>query len=311
MQIVPYYGKTKYIELGKAICPVYYLNEKEIVMLDSGTGVMEELPAWLQGQGLQVRAVLCSHLHPDHIANNELLYRNFGSEIFVSEEDLCYLLENGNPFSAEEIKLWAENRWTPGFERRDLPYPVTVLPSRDQTVDIDGTEMQILYTPGHSPCHYCLVTPDDVCYVGDLILSADILKRSKLPYFWKYDMGMHSIYRMRDARYSRYLIAHKGMATKEEWEELVDQNIGKELTLYQQLKDLISDGMEVEQLLERYEEVLNISPAARKRPYFHAAVLDRIQALEYVGEVRISEGRVYRISGLSGKGTPKPEDSCS
>ena len=295
MTIVPFYGKTKYIELGKAFCPIYYLNKSEIVMLDTGTGVSEGLPEWLQAQGLRVRAIFCSHLHPDHIANNEPIYRKFGSEIFLSEEDLSYLLENGNPFSEKDIKQWQAGRWTAAAGRRDLPYPVTLLPSQDQTVDLDGTPMRILYTPGHSPCHYCIVTPDDVCYVGDLILSSEILETSKMPYFWRYVPGMRSIYRMRNARYSRYLIAHKGTAAKEEWEDLVDRNIHKELSLYDQLRSLVSDGMDCEELLERFEDLLRISPTVRKREYFRESVRDRIQAMESIGEVEIKEGKLYRI----------------
>ena len=57
-----------------------------------------------------------------------------------------------------------------------------------------------------------------------------------------------------------------------------------------------SDAMrDCEELLERFEDLLRISPTVRKREYFRESVRDRIQAMESIGEVEIKEGKLYRI----------------
>lgn len=48
-------------------------------------------------------------------------------------------------------------------------------------ISVCGVNFKILYTPGHSPAHICIMTPDDVFYVGDTLISYEVMKGSKLP----------------------------------------------------------------------------------------------------------------------------------
>ena len=81
-------GATGYIETEGALLATYHLSEKEIVLFDSGVEKSEELLALLDTLGVHVRAVLSTHLHVDHIANNEELVERHGAEVLAHEEEI-------------------------------------------------------------------------------------------------------------------------------------------------------------------------------------------------------------------------------
>ena len=49
-------------------------------------------------------------------------------------------------------------------------------------LSVCGIKFKILHTPGHSPAHVCITTPDDVTYLGDVLISYEVMKGSKMPY---------------------------------------------------------------------------------------------------------------------------------
>ncbi len=66
---------------------------------------------------------------------------------------------------------------------RHGPHPRRHHPRPGRTVLLlRRSEFRILYTPGHSAGHICTVTPDNVCYVADALLSHELLE-AKLPYY--------------------------------------------------------------------------------------------------------------------------------
>ena len=76
-------GNTWCIVQPRAMVPYYQLNEREIILLDSGCMLHGELEEWLEGQGLRVRAILNTHDHWDHVAANAALQQRQGSRIYL------------------------------------------------------------------------------------------------------------------------------------------------------------------------------------------------------------------------------------
>ena len=75
-------GNTWCVE-GRVCIPVYLLNDREAVLLDTGYAEdRQQLDALLREKGLQVRAVLGSHSHNDH-SGNHAYYQQQGAEIIL------------------------------------------------------------------------------------------------------------------------------------------------------------------------------------------------------------------------------------
>lgn len=83
---------------------------------------------------------------------------------------------------------------------------------------------RILHTPGHSSGHICAVTPDNVCYTGDALMSQALLD-AKLPYGLSIQLAMESRERLRELEDCDFFImAHKGVCAGREIGPLIDAN---------------------------------------------------------------------------------------
>ena len=131
-------GRTGYVDLPGALVPVYRLSEHEVLLFDSGREPSPELMDLLEWEQLRVRAVMCTHLHEDHIANNEQLIARYGTEIYASALDVRELLA-----------------------RDTVPYPIHPVENTD-VLRIDGAEIRLLALPGHTEGQLAYVTPDGV-----------------------------------------------------------------------------------------------------------------------------------------------------
>ena len=67
-------GNTWFVDLKDALAAICLTGRGEAVLIDSGREERQELLTGLEARGLRVRAVLCTHLHRDHTANNLLLH---------------------------------------------------------------------------------------------------------------------------------------------------------------------------------------------------------------------------------------------
>lgn len=267
MQLKSLRGKTGYIETYHALIPFYQLSQHELLLFDSGLETDGELLEMLDQKQLRVRAVLCTHLHEDHTGNNAALVERHGAKIFVHAAELS------------APKVWQ----TPA-------YPVTVVEGVEPQLDLDGVTIRGLYTPGHSYGHLAYITPDDVCYFGDAMISRRILQHSKMPFMEDVDRSIVSMEAIRQTRYPLYIAAHKGTVTQEELPGLVEQNIQKELELYALLRQVILKPAPMDQVITDYIRAAGVlNEKVQEKVYVRYTAKARILALAKIGEFSIED----------------------
>ena len=276
-------GNTGVIATRMALIPTYYLTEREIVLIDSGAERDPEMLAWLEGQGLRVAAVVCTHLHPDHIANNRELMERHGAEIFATQAEI-----DG---AKERFRTLRENQ--PGHIWIDLAPDYPVAPLEEGAVKVAGGSFEILPTPGHTLGHVAIVTPDNVCCLGDAMMSAGRIERAKLPYMDDADLAVESLEKLRETDFSLYIAAHKGLVRPEDLEEVIDTNIQKELDLYELLRRTIDRPMEMEEAVDAFMAAAGVTGKEMTVNAFmrHTARI-RVKALVNAGEFRLEGGKV-------------------
>ena len=281
-------GATGYIETEGALLATYHLSEKEIVLFDSGVEKSEALFDLLDALGVRVRAVLSTHLHIDHIANNEELVERYGAEVFAHEEEIKVL-----------------------HIRREVNYPITKV-DPEQPVTIDGAVFRVVPTLGHSEGHLAYITPDNVCVVGDALLSQEKLNQSKMPYMEDVDHAILSMEALRETSCEQYILSHNGVVPRAELSALIDENIRKELDLYDALRSCLTEPLEMDSAINRYLNAIDIrNPKVMELGYVRWTARTRICALVSAGEFCVEGEHVFPCQHTAMRETEMEREQAS
>ena len=202
-------GRTWVIE-GSGLMGLYRLDGGKCILLDSGELFEREaLAELLDRSGLTPIGVISSHIHVDHAINNGWLKERYGTLVAVPAGEADFTRR------AESVKAYFYSA-PPGvlketFRNMEGPVDVTI-PAHDGTFTFCGVAFQILHTPGHSLDHLAIITPDQVCYAGDAVVSGEVLQ-AKLPYHLCLELALESGERLRSTDCRSYIVTHRGVHT--------------------------------------------------------------------------------------------------
>lgn len=220
MKLTQIKGSTWVAEASQLI-PFYRLDGRRCILLD--TGLLEErqeLEETLSAAGLVPVGILCSHAHVDHCASNGYFQGKYGTKVALTapEAGMCSTILT--------LKCYFLTL-PPGMVEREsscmVHRPDVLIPPSDGPFEFCGAQFQIIHTPGHSSGHVCTVTPDNVCYVADALLSRELLN-AKLPYNLSHQAAMESREKLRGLNCGLCIMAHRGVCGGGELDQLIDDN---------------------------------------------------------------------------------------
>lgn len=220
MNLTQIKGNTWVLEANELI-PLYRLEDGRCVLLDTGLlEEREELEETLLSHGLTPAGVLCSHAHVDHCANNGYFQEKYGAKIALTgpEAGMCSTV-----LTLKCYFLTLPPGMVEGESSCMVHTPDVIIPPVDGPFSFCGAEFQIIHTPGHSAGHICAVTPDNVCYAADALLSGELLE-AKLPYSLSHRAAMDSRKKLRALTCGAYIMAHRGICGPDEFPALIDAN---------------------------------------------------------------------------------------
>jgi len=149
---------------------------REAVIIDPGDEVHELLET-VAALGVDVRAILLTHAHVDHISGVGAAKTVLGAPVFLHRDDL-FLYEA----AVEQAAMF-------GF-RVDPPPPVDRFYDASAPIRFGAYQVHVHHTPGHCPGGVCLQI-DRHLFVGDTLFAGSI-GRTDLP-GGNYDILMRSI----------------------------------------------------------------------------------------------------------------------
>jgi endoribonuclease LACTB2 len=130
----------------------YALGGREVVLVEPATPFPGEQRAWvewargLQSAGREIKAIVATHHHPDHVG--------------------------GASFLAKELAL---PLWAHELTADRIQTPVAKFLVEGEEIVLDGPiaeSWKVLHTPGHAPGHVCLFEPRSrTVIVGDMVAS--------------------------------------------------------------------------------------------------------------------------------------------
>ena len=163
--------------------------------------------------------------------------------------------------------------------------PDMIIPYVDGPITMAGTEFQIVTTPGHSSGHVCIITPDNVCYTGDAIMSRELLD-AKLPYALSIQAAMDSRQKLRQLDCDVFIMAHRGVCAGDEIGQLVEDNHALILRRAREIGSLITQPMDFSHLCALVCQKLELrSLKARRALYYERNIRFFIEFLLDRGEL--------------------------
>lgn len=262
MEIKKIKGNTFFIDTGTSYIPFYKINDEEIIMLDSGlaSGEREGIDELLERNNFKAAGIICTHAHIDHIGNNSYLKEKYNCVIAMPayEALICSSIVNLKVYyNSRTLSEVREN-----FGHMVCKTDIMILNNQDE-IWVCGINFKILHTPGHSPANICIITPDDVAYLGDALISHEFMRRAKIPYAYILMEDLKSKTKLYDLKCSQYVVAHKGMY--DDITELIGDNINFYKGKAKRIYDIIDGAMTKEDILKTVIKKFNINVKDRFR----------------------------------------------
>jgi glyoxylase-like metal-dependent hydrolase (beta-lactamase superfamily II) len=140
---------------------------REAVVIDPGDEA-ERLLAAIAALELDVAAILLTHTHFDHVGAVAPVAQATGAEVWCPEIEA--------PVLADIMRYVPWDGFGP-FESYDADHLVR----GGETLTLAGLELEVLFTPGHSPGHVTYSVPAEQAVFSGDVLFAGSIGRTDLP----------------------------------------------------------------------------------------------------------------------------------
>ena len=280
MEIKQIKGNTFCIDTGMTYIPFYKINDEEIIMLDSGWagGERKGIEELLTKNSFKVAGIICSHAHIDHIGNNAYLKEKYNCIIAMPAYEALVCS------SAVNLKVYYSNM-TLSDVAEHMGHMVCetdiMILDNQHKISVCGVNFKILHTPGHSPAHICITTPDGVAYLGDALISYEVMAGAKMPYAFILREDLDSKQKLYGLKCSKYIVAHKGVY--DDITELITANISFYKNRAKSVYSVIEGTMTLEDILKAVLKNFHIRVDNR----FRYIVIERMlkSYVEYLNEM--------------------------
>ena len=270
-------GDTGVIETKGTMIPLYRTSENRIAMIDSGSEENPELVAAIERAGFIVSAVLCTHLHPDHIANNRLLVEKFGTKVYAPEEEIRA--------AHTEVIQCGKFRMNQSCLSEVPDYPIFPV-ERQGTVLVDGKPFEVIDAPGHTKGHVAYVTADEVCCAGDALSSAEVVRFMKLPYFECVKTAMETMNMLEAKQYPYYVLSHCSIEDSSGFSRAAQAFADKREDMIRAFREVLGEGRP-QGLAAFMQSVGIIGQDLVESTILQAAAKSYLNGLVDTGEVKI------------------------
>jgi hydroxyacylglutathione hydrolase len=131
----------------------------EAAIIDLG-GDEDKILHRCRASNLQVKYIIATHGHPDHVCGNSRLKEETGAQIVMHKDDAVF-------FQQPEVRNY--------FSMLGLPEspPPDILVEDGDPITFGREQFRVIHTPGHTPGGMCLYNPPD-CFTGDTLFAAGV-----------------------------------------------------------------------------------------------------------------------------------------
>ncbi len=284
-------GNTAYLDVGMTLIGLYLIDDHRCILLDCGpASCRKTLEDSLTEAGFVPDGIIASHSHYDHFGNAAYFQQKYNIPVAITfgEAELCRTI----PAIKSYLFAYSAGEVMDDPDLTALPCNVdrVIMPSEDYFY-MRGIRFMVLRTPGHSPEHAAIITPDRVCYAGDALMCGASLERAKLAYSYNIRQTIESVELFRNLRCDWLLCAHKGLVPAP-FDTLLDANRDLMENRLLTVSRLVDHEMSRDEIFQAVRDTLHIRiDTIRKaenlerflRPYLECLVDDGTHRLTLRG----------------------------
>lgn len=169
---------------------VYIVEGEQLCVVDTGPApAVDGIAKALADMGRSIRdvdVVINTHEHPDHIG---------GNAVFAEEAEPAFICHEKATRWIEDLETQRQERPVFGFyDLAGKAISVTETVQKGDEIDLGGTTLRVIHTPGHSPGSTSLLCLED----GTLITADTVQPVGGLPLYTDVDVTRASMERLRE-----------------------------------------------------------------------------------------------------------------
>jgi glyoxylase-like metal-dependent hydrolase (beta-lactamase superfamily II) len=159
----------KQIEVGTlgVFCYIIGCEEEKVAAVIDPAAETDRIMDEVTALGLDLRYIINTHAHPDHISGNADIREKTGAKIIIHEDEEKLLTH------------LAHKAFIRMFGGKPSPKADIMVKDGD-TIAIGNVSLSVIHTPGHSPGGICLYDGEENLFTGDTLFVAGI-GRTDLP----------------------------------------------------------------------------------------------------------------------------------
>lgn len=239
---------TYYIEAPVKIG--IYTEGNNAYVIDTGNDkdMGKRILSILKEQNWQLKAIINTHSHGDHIGGNAYLQRQTHVKAYGS------LVEN--IFTKRPIL-------EPSFISGGYPHKairnkfLMAKPSEPSPLNEDDLPFTFIELPGHTFDMVGIVTKDNVCFLADALVGVETLEKYHVSFLYDVRAYLETLDKILDMQYDLYLPSHSHVT--DNIQPLVEQNREKVLEIIESLKEICEQPMSFESILKEVFDRYNLT----------------------------------------------------
>ncbi len=174
---------TYYFDLPSKI-GIYTPDHENVYLIDSGPhkDTAKKVLRILKEKGWNLKGILNTHAHADHIGGNRYLQDQTGCAVFAADKEIDLTRHT----YLEPTTLYAGN------PHKDLRHKLLLAQESDAVGFCDTRfpkEIEVISLPGHSPEMVAFRTPDNTVFLADLLCSENTLTKYGITF--QFDIERH------------------------------------------------------------------------------------------------------------------------
>lgn len=236
MELVKISGNTFYFN-NASIIGLYRLNDEEVVLIDTGIDddSAKKVMKIINEKQWRLTDVINTHSHADHCGGNNLIQKRINPNFYASRIEKSYIespsIEPHYLYGAYPPKLLRAK-----FLQAKSSNVQNVLEVGQ--MELKGQSFEIVDLKGHSPGQIGILTPDHVLFLGDTVISKEVIGKYALLYNYCLRDLFDSIEKLKNFDVDYYVLSHGGVCKN------IDMDIEENLKALDGLNNYLMEILE-------------------------------------------------------------------